>query len=67
MLDDARGASPRWAATSRTSRWTSARADEAFETLRALAFARGFGPSLAALRGVAKDTLHLERRAGPGP
>jgi amidase len=32
-------------------------ADEAFETLRALAFARGFGPSLAALRGVAKDTL----------
>jgi amidase len=33
------------------------RADEAFETLRALAFARGFGPSLAALRGIAKDTL----------
>jgi amidase len=32
-------------------------ADEAFETLRALAFARGFGPSLAALRGLAKDTL----------
>jgi amidase len=33
------------------------RADEAFETLRALAFARGFGPSLEALRGIAKDTL----------
>ena len=33
------------------------RADEAFETLRALAFARGFGPGLAALRGIAKDTL----------
>jgi amidase len=33
------------------------RADEAFETLRALAFARGFGPSLAALRPVAKATL----------
>jgi amidase len=33
------------------------RADVAFETLRALAFVRGFGPSLAALRGVAKDTL----------
>jgi amidase len=33
------------------------RADEAFETLRALAFARGFGPSLGALRGIAKDTL----------
>lgn len=34
-----------------------ARADEAFETLRALAFARGFGPSLDALRPIAKDTL----------
>ena len=33
------------------------RADEAFETLRALAFARGFGPSLGALRGTAKKTL----------
>jgi amidase len=33
------------------------RADEAFETLRALGFARGFGSSLAALRGIAKDTL----------
>ena len=33
------------------------RADEAFETLRALAFARAFGPSLGALRGIAKDTL----------
>jgi amidase len=32
-------------------------ADEAFETLRALAFARGFGPSLDALRPVAKRTL----------
>jgi amidase len=32
-------------------------ADEAFETLRGLAFARGFGPSLPALRGIAKDTL----------
>ena len=32
-------------------------ADEAFETLRALAFARSFGPSLGALRPVAKDTL----------
>jgi amidase len=31
--------------------------DEAFETLRALAFARSFGPSLDALRGVAKETL----------
>ena len=27
------------------------RADEAFETLRALAFARGFGPTPDALRG----------------
>jgi amidase len=33
------------------------RADEAFETLRALAFARGFGASLEALRPIAKDTL----------
>jgi amidase len=32
-------------------------ADDAFETLRGLAFARGFGPSLEALRGIAKDTL----------
>ena len=32
-------------------------ADEAFETLRALAFARSFGPTLDALRPVAKDTL----------
>jgi amidase len=32
-------------------------ADEAFETLRGLAFARGFGPGLAALRGIAKETL----------
>jgi amidase len=32
-------------------------ADEAFETLRGLAFARGFGPSLESLRGIAKDTL----------
>jgi amidase len=38
-------------------------ADEAFETLRALAFARSFGPSLEALRPVAKDTLiwNIER------
>jgi amidase len=37
--------------------------DEAFETLRALAFARSFGPSLDALRGVAKETLiwNIER------
>ncbi|HTU95970.1 MAG TPA: amidase [Solirubrobacteraceae bacterium] len=33
------------------------RADEAFETLRGLAFARGFGADLESLRGVAKDTL----------
>jgi amidase len=33
------------------------RADEAFETLRALGFARAFGPSLAAVRDSAKDTL----------
>jgi amidase len=33
------------------------RADEAFETLRGLAFARGFGPSLPTLRKVAKETL----------
>ncbi len=33
------------------------RADEAFETLRGLAFARGLGPSLEALRPVAKETL----------
>jgi amidase len=32
-------------------------ADDAFETLRGLAFARSFGPSLEALRGIAKDTL----------
>jgi amidase len=38
-------------------------ADDAFETLRGLAFARGFGPSLEALRPVAKDTLiwNIER------
>jgi amidase len=33
------------------------RADEAFETLRALGFARAFGDSLPALRETAKDTL----------
>ena len=33
------------------------RADEAFETLRALGFARTFGDSLPALREAAKDTL----------
>jgi amidase len=32
-------------------------ADEAFETLRALAFARSFGPSLDVLRSVAKQAL----------
>jgi amidase len=32
-------------------------ADEAFETLRALAFARSFGPDLASLRDTAKATL----------
>ena len=32
-------------------------ADEAFETLRALAFARSFGPSLGTLREVAKETF----------
>src|SRR6202012_4266432 len=31
------------------------RADEAFEILRGLAFARSFGPDLQALRGFAKD------------
>ena len=38
-------------------------ADEAFETLRGLAFARSFGPSLGALRPVAKETLiwNIER------
>ncbi|MGZ4166774.1 MAG: amidase [Solirubrobacteraceae bacterium] len=38
-------------------------ADEAFETLRAVAFARAFGPSLSALRQVAKETLlwNIER------
>ncbi len=33
------------------------RADEAFETLRALGFARAYGDSLPALRETAKDTL----------
>jgi amidase len=39
------------------------RADEAFETLRALGFARAFGDSLGALRETAKDTLvwNIER------
>jgi amidase len=32
-------------------------ADEAFETLRGLAFARSFGPGLETLRGIAKETL----------
>lgn len=38
-------------------------ADEAFETLRGVAFARTFGASLAALREVAKETLvwNIER------
>jgi amidase len=38
-------------------------ADEAFETLRGVAFARAFGPDLAALREVAKETLvwNIER------
>jgi amidase len=40
-----------------------AAADEAFETLRAVAFARAFGPSLPVLRRVAKETLvwNIER------
>ena len=39
------------------------RANEAFETLRALGFARAFGDALPALRGTAKDTLvwNIER------
>jgi amidase len=39
------------------------RADEAFETLRALGFARAFGDSLPALRETAKDTVvwNIER------
>ncbi len=39
------------------------RADEAFETLRALGFARAFGDSLPAMRGTAKETLvwNIER------
>ena len=39
------------------------RADEAFETLRALGFARRFGDSLPALRDTAKDTViwNIER------
>jgi amidase len=39
------------------------RADEAFETLRALGFARAFGDSLPALRETAKETLvwNIER------
>ena len=41
-------------------------ADEAFETLRALAFARSFGPSLDALRAGRQGHPHLERRARPG-
>jgi amidase len=32
-------------------------ADEAFETLRGLGFARSFGPTLASLRGKVKDTV----------
>jgi amidase len=41
-------------------------ADEAFETLRAVAFARAFGPGLPALRAEAKETLiwNVERGLG---
>jgi amidase len=42
------------------------RADEAFETLRALGFARAFGPSLEELRPIAKDTLIWNIEQGLG-
>jgi amidase len=57
VLDDARGRLQALGCDVRDVELDLSRADEAFEVLRGLAFARGFGPSLEALRGVAKDTL----------
>jgi amidase len=57
VLDDARGRLAALGCHVQDVGLDLMRADEAFETLRALGFARGFGPSLAALRGIAKDTL----------
>ena len=57
VLDDARGRLIALGCDVQDVALDLTRADEAFETLRALAFARTFGPGLAALRGIAKDTL----------
>ena len=57
VLDEARGRLLGFGCDVEEVELDLARADEAFETLRGLAFARGFGTSLAALRGIAKDTL----------
>jgi amidase len=57
VLDDARGRLEALGCHVQDVELDLSRADEAFEVLRGLAFARGFGPTLEALRGVAKDTL----------
>ncbi len=57
VLDDARGRLIALGCDVQDVALDLTRADEVFETLRALAFARSFGPGLAALRGIAKDTL----------
>jgi amidase len=57
VLDEARGRLAALGCQIEEVELDLSRADEAFETLRALAFARSFGPSLAALRPIAKDTL----------
>ncbi len=57
VLDEARGRLVAFGCQVEDVGLDLGRADEAFETLRALAFARGFGPSLAALRPIAKETL----------
>ncbi|MFZ1997431.1 MAG: amidase family protein, partial [Solirubrobacteraceae bacterium] len=57
VLDDARGRLTALGCEVEEVALDLSGADEAFETLRGLAFARGFGPSLPALRSVAKETL----------
>ncbi len=57
VLDDARGQLEALGCHVHDVALDLSHADDAFETLRGLAFARSFGPSLEALRGIAKDTL----------
>ena len=57
VLDDARGQLEALGCHVQDVALDLSHADDAFETLRGLAFARSFGPSLEALRGIAKDTL----------